>query len=197
MNKRLDIMVDLETLGRDPQNPVIQIGAIAFDVVTGAKYSEFVEYCILDAKVTPINPDTYKWWLDTNTILLQDLLKRGLDSGITEAQMFERFVKWIEKTAKANGIAKGDVHLWGNGILFDNYIIRGKCEMYGLKYPIPYQNDKDVRTIVDAYCTKAHMTRNEVVILFKNASGLVQHDAINDCQIQINMVRHCYTTLTR
>lgn len=194
---RIDIMVDLETLGLTADNPVIQIGALAFNLSTGEKYGDFVEYCKLDVAESGmfIDTNTYQWWLDENAGLLQQILAKGIASGNTEKQMIQKFVKWIGAIALKHKISKSNIHIWGNGMLFDNAIIHGKCKRYDILYPIIYQNDRDVRTIVDLFCMKSGMTRNEVVSGFKNASGLVQHDALNDCQIQFNMVKHCYDAL--
>ena len=38
---RIDIMVDLETLGRTGEYTVFQIGAVAFDIETGEVKNEF------------------------------------------------------------------------------------------------------------------------------------------------------------
>lgn len=195
--KRIDIMVDLETLGLTADNPVIQIGALAFNLNTGEKYGDFVEYCKLDTveSDTAISTGTYQWWLDTNAVLLQQLLAKGVESGNTEKQMIQKFVDWVDEVAFKNKVPRANIHLWGNGMLFDNAIIQGKCKRYDIIYPIYYYNDRDVRTIVDLFCMKSGMTQKELVAGFKNASGLVQHDALNDCRIQFTMVKYCRDAL--
>ena len=197
MTKRLDIMVDLETLGRDPSNPVIQIGAVAFNLDTGEIYDSFVGYGKLTPLSGEVNEETYKWWLKTDAMLLQQILAKGVEEDTTEDALFKNLVQWITLVAKQNKIAPSEIMLWGNGMLFDNYIIRGKCEKHGVGYPILYYNDRDVRTIVDLYCAKSGMTRKELTDGFKNASGLVLHDAVNDCMIQIKMVKHCWDSLVK
>lgn len=189
--KRLDVMVDLETLGKDVDSPIIQIGALAFDIETGQTLKWMVEYPEVpkDAKV---DGGTLRWWLDTDKELLTKTISKA---NTTEERATLAFVDWIVKTATEYGLTSKDVYLWGNGILFDNKIIQGKCERYGVPYPIQYQNDRDMRTIVDLYRTKD--PQGYEAIKLSASEGNTAHDAVDDCLTQMLIVSHAFKELTR
>lgn len=186
--KRIDIMLDLETLGIVGDVPIIQISAIAFDIISGEHIGKFDQKIKISDNLT-INKSTLKWWLQTDAKLLESILS---DGNASEAISISNFISWINATIEEAG-SKELVYLWGNGILFDNRIIHHKCEKYGYKYPIFYRNDRDLRTLLELACMKTEKDFDE---LKKSAhSGLVQHDALDDCRAQIILASYSYNAL--
>ena len=183
MKPRIEVMVDLETLGHDTNTPIIMIAWIVFS---------FENTDLLQRKIyvkhdrAEINLETLQWWLKTDASLLKDILDNG---EMNERDALTQFVESIMELKETY-----DVQLWGNGILFDNAIIQGKCQRYGLTYPIDYDKDRDVRTLVDMYITKYGVTKAFLKELFKPTR---EHDAMDDCIAQINMVKHLYGGLTK
>ncbi|EFA0013166.1 exonuclease, partial [Escherichia coli] len=57
------LMIDLETMGKNPDAPIISIGAIFFDPQTGDMGPEFSKTIDLDTAGGVIDRDTMKWWL--------------------------------------------------------------------------------------------------------------------------------------
>jgi hypothetical protein len=180
---RIDIMTDIETLGTKSDSTIIQIAAIAFDMMTGDHIATFNETVDIE-KDDFLNVDgsTIKWWLNTNKELLHTLLSGGKHSS---EEVLEMFHKWVMDLKEGN-----DVYLWGNGILFDNKMIQHQLEGNCLSYPIYYKNDRDVRTIVDLASAKLGISENELKERF-NDDSLVEHDAFDDVKYQINLVRGC------
>lgn len=184
---RIDIMTDIETLGTNSDSTIIQISAIAFDLNTGKHISEFNRIAdITENKRMNVTGSTIVWWLNTNKELLTDLLNKG--EGTSE-HLLTSFNDWLLELS-----LKGELHLWGNGILFDNKMIQHQLENIGLKYPIHYKNDRDVRTIVDLVSAKLGITEKELKAKF-NDKTLVKHDAYDDVKFQINLVSWCYKQL--
>lgn len=188
--KRLDIMVDLETLGVTSKEPLIQLGALAFTVQTGEIVGHWMRNIALD-EITSISASTLKWWLSTDKELLTKLLEAGT---ATEEETLRAFSLWIKATAAQFGVDKKQVYLWGNGILFDNYMLREKMQKYGIEYPIYYRNDRDVRTIVDVYEGLTGQSYEKDLKPFF-WSGVQAHDALDDCRAQVKMVSACYRSL--
>lgn len=188
--ERLDIMVDLETLGREPYNPMIQLGAVAFDIYTGAEISRLM-FNIQVNKDLQVEEDTLSWWMKTNPQLLSELLALGDKSEMSEQTALLEFNDWIKKTAESKGVVDSKIYLWGNGMLFDNRIIRDKMKSYGIKYPIWYPNDRDMRTLVELYCIK-HKKTYEGDLKKQFAGKYQAHDALGDCYTQIAMLTHCF-----
>lgn len=181
-------MTDIETLGKSAESTIFQISAIAFDIMTGEHLSSFNWISnISDDSFLNVDGDTLKWWLNTNKELLADLLNKG--EGSSE-EMLTDFHTWLTNLSED----KRDIHLWGNGILFDNKMIQHQLTEIGLDYPIFYKNDRDVRTILDLASQKLGVSESELRERFNDGS-LVAHDAFDDVKYQINYVVGCYSVL--
>lgn len=180
-------MVDLETLGTKPDSTIIQIAAASFNIKTGDIYSEFNESVDIGKNNTNnITGSTLKWWMTTNKDLFNDILSRGQYSSEDTLIMFHR---WL-----LNESARGELHLWGNGILFDNNMIQHQFEAIGKEYPIHFTNDRDVRTLVELASMKLDMTSRELKRTYEDPN-LIAHDALDDVKYQINLAVGCYNTL--
>ncbi|WP_054413031.1 exonuclease, partial [Escherichia albertii] len=59
----IHLMIDLETMGKNPDAPIISIGAIFFDPQTGDMGPEFSKTVDLETAGGVIDRDTIKWWL--------------------------------------------------------------------------------------------------------------------------------------
>lgn len=182
---RTDIMTDIETLGKDDNIIVFQIGACKFDINTGKILNTFDE--IVDVRLEKninINGDTLLWWLNTDKELLTKLLNYGK---YTEKEMFENFAKWIGYN--------NETFLWGNGILFDNRIIKSKMEHYGIEYPIFYRNDRDMRTLIELASMKVGIkSEKDFREKYKN-NKYISHDGLEDVKSQIELLVNAYKIL--
>jgi len=187
--KRVDIMTDIETLGHKSDSTIIQISAIAFDIETGEYLEVFNKVADITKNETMnVTGSTIKWWLNTNKDLLTDLVNSGENSS---DDILRDFYIWLTSIGEPN-----ELHLWGNGILFDNKMIQHQLELIAKEYPISYKNDRDVRTIVDLARKKLGLTEKELKAKFKDDS-LVAHNALDDVKFQINLVAECYKVLTK
>lgn len=186
--KRLDIMCDLETLGRDSDTAVFQIAAIAFNIESGEFVDKFNGLADISSSKILVDGDTLKWWLNTNKELLTELINNG--SG-TEKDLFVNFHAWLKALTE-----EYEVYFWGNGILFDNRLVKEKLNIYGLDYPVFYRNDRDVRTILELAAMKTGITEKEFHERCK-LPDLVTHNAYDDVLYQINLVRTCWKTILK
>lgn len=186
---RVDIMVDLETLGTHANSTIIQISAIAFDIKTGEHYYKFNKIADISKNEDfemNVSGDTIKWWLTTNKELLAKLINEG---EMSSAELVEDFGRWLSVVKSL-----GDLYLWGNGILFDNKMLQ--YQLGEDLYPIKYKNDRDLRTLVDLACTKLGLTEKELRNKYYDP-GLEPHDAYNDVVNQVNLAVNCYRELTK
>lgn len=178
-------MVDLETLGTGPDATVFQIAAMAFDIRTGQRIAQFNEIADISMNKSyemVVSGETLKWWLNQDKTLLTALLNDGKGSS---SELINRFHAWLSVMN-----SMGNMYLWGNGILFDNNILRTQMETQGLAYPVKYNRDRDVRTIVEVTCDKLGIEEKELRERYYDPS-LKAHDAFNDVLNQINMVVAC------
>nr|EGE6729621.1 exonuclease [Escherichia coli] len=132
------LMIDLETMGKNPDAPIISIGAIFFDPQTGDMGPEFSKTIDLETAGGVIDRDTIKWWLkqsrEAQSAIMTDEIP--LDDALLQLREF------IDENS-----GEFFVHVWGNGANFDNTILRRSYERQGSPCPWRYYNDRDVRTI--------------------------------------------------
>ncbi|HDD9762503.1 TPA: 3'-5' exoribonuclease, partial [Escherichia coli] len=136
----IHLMIDLETMGKNPDAAIISIGAIFFDPQTGDIGPEFSKTIDLDTAGGVIDRDTVKWWLkqsrEAQSAILADEIP--LDDALLQLREF------IDENS-----GEFFVQVWGNGTSFDNVILRRSYERQGIPCPWRYHNDRDVRTIVE------------------------------------------------
>lgn len=192
---RVDIMTDIETLGTQSDSQIIQIAACAFDIETGEIVDTFNK-CVninFDDHIN-VTGNTLSWWLNTNSELLNKILTKGKEENESIESVLKAFCRFINQWQYEG--SETQVYLWGNGILFDNKMIQTQMNNYGLKYPIFYRNDRDMRTLVDLASKKLDITEKELKDIF-NDDTLIQHDAFDDVRYQINLTVKCYELLTK
>ena len=167
------LMIDLETMGKNPDAPIISIGAIFFDPQTGDMGPEFSKTIDLETAGGVIDRDTIKWWLkqsrEAQSAIMTDEIP--LDDALLQLREF------IDENS-----GEFFVHVWGNGANFDNTILRRSYERQGIPCPWRYYNDRDVRTIVEL--GKAIDFDARTAIPFEGE----RHNALDDARYQAKYV---------
>ncbi|EPT8701241.1 3'-5' exoribonuclease domain-containing protein [Escherichia coli] len=169
----IHLMIDLETMGKNPDAPIISIGAIFFDPQTGDMGPEFSKTIDLDTAGGVIDRDVIKWWLkqsrEAQSAILTDEIP--LDDALLQLREF------IDENS-----GEFFVQVWGNGANFDNVILRRSYERQGIPCPWRYHNDRDVRTIVEL--GKAIDFDARTAIPFEGE----RHNALDDARYQAKYV---------
>ncbi|HHY7996532.1 TPA: 3'-5' exoribonuclease domain-containing protein, partial [Escherichia coli] len=123
------LMIDLETMGKNPDAPIISIGAIFFDPQTGDMGPEFSKTIDLETAGGVIDRDTIKWWLkqsrEAQSAIMTDEIP--LDDALLQLREF------IDENS-----GEFFVQVWGNGANFDNTILRRSYERQGIPCPWRY-----------------------------------------------------------
>ncbi|EOS3460171.1 3'-5' exoribonuclease [Escherichia coli] len=167
------LMIDLETMGKNPDAPIISIGAIFFDPQTGDMGPEFSKTIDLETAGGVIDRDTIKWWLkqsrEAQSAIMTDEIP--LDDALLQLREF------IDENS-----GEFFVQVWGNGANFDNTILRRSYERQGIPCPWRYYNDRDVRTIVEL--GKAIDFDARTAIPFEGE----RHNALDDASYQAKYV---------
>ena len=133
------LMIDLETMGKNPDAPVNAIAGKFFDPVTGEMGPEFSKTIDLETAGGVIDRDTIKWWLKQSREAQSAILTN-------EIPLDDALLQFREFIAENSG--EFFVQVWGNGANFDNVILRRSYERQGIPCPWRYNNDRDVRTMV-------------------------------------------------
>ncbi|EPZ8044467.1 3'-5' exoribonuclease domain-containing protein, partial [Escherichia coli] len=102
----IHLMIDIETMGKNPNAAIISIGAIFFDPQTGDMGPEFSKTIDLDTAGGVIDRDVIKWWLkqsrEAQSAILTDEIP--LDDALLQLREFI-----------AENSGEFFVQVWGNG----------------------------------------------------------------------------------
>lgn len=164
----IDVMIDLETLGTNPNSPVLSIGAVAFnlsDYTLGKKfYSALGVQDQLNRGRAP-SAATLAWWMgQTNDA--KCVFKEDAVSPRAAIEGFTYFIKSLET----------DVRVWGKGPSFDITIMEDLFYQYEMEVPWKFWNIRCVRTILD-FLPNPNFAKSGVA-----------HNALDDAVNQANEV---------
>lgn len=136
------LMVDLETMSNKGNAAIVSIGAVAFELSTGEIGPTF--YSVVDLRSCEhaglhIDADTVLWWLKQSSEARSQIVVDGvnLHKALHDLSRF------------AEGALTDDVQVWGNGVDFDNVILRNAYGAVGLGPFWKHWNNRCVRTIVE------------------------------------------------
>lgn len=184
----LDVMIDLETMGTKPNSAIVSYGAAAFDFRTGEVGHTI--YRVIDLNDMLKYPDfnieagTLYWWLEQSDQARLALIQESNRESLLKAMnSFTTFLNGVGNPQR--------IRLWGNGPSFDNTMIRFAHKVAtGQDIPVPFWNDRCVRTIKGFYPDN----------LFKqwridNARKGTYHNALDDAKYQIKYLCHILSEL--
>lgn len=159
------LMLDIETMGSESFSSILSIGALEFDIETGATGKEF--YVTIDLQSCLdlgliVNASTIMWWLVQNEQARKDLAER-VTIPIREALL--RFAQFCNK----------DYQIWGNSVRFDCGILQNAYNKAGIPIPWDFRKERCVRTLVSF--------NPDIKDSFPR-TGTV-HNALSDCYSQV------------
>ena len=171
----MDVCIDLETGSTTPNAAILAIGACIFD-----PYS----FAITDTLSVGIDPpsndlthrafsgETLAWWSCQPDALLElsKLKLVALHQALRELHAFLALHK--------------PLHVWANSPSFDVVILRHAFQQHDLQFPIPFYNERDVRTIKALLPTDLHPP-------FEGT----KHAALDDAKHQARLVQTALSTL--
>ncbi|HFO4678682.1 TPA: 3'-5' exoribonuclease [Escherichia coli] len=167
------LMIDLETMGKNPDAPIASIGAVFFDPQTGEQGPEFSKIIDMGTCGGTVDISTIEWWLqrsgEARAAILADRIP--LDDALLQLREF------IDENS-----GEFFVQVWGNRANFDNVILRRSYERQEIPCPWRYTNDRDVRTMVALGLVMDFDARN--VTTFEGE----RHNALHDARYQAKYV---------
>lgn len=164
----LHLMVDIETLGNQPNCPIFAIGAATFDINTGKIYEEF--YNLINPSYADNDPrfsysaSTIAWWCAQNegaTAQLTKSLEKGEDIG-NALFALENFIQ-----------NNPTVKYWAKG-MFDYPILSYHVKVL-YERDMEFRKFRDMRTTLD----EAEINPKDYPDVGDN------HNALDDCKFQI------------
>ncbi len=170
----MHIMIDLETIATSSRAAFLQFSAVPFEAKKdGEIYVDKRFNTYIGDLVGETNMDTFHWWLGQDPAAIAQL-RDGIANGIPQKQACLNFLEWYNKLGKVEGV-------WSHGASFDIPIVQTAFERYGLKFPCPYWNHRDTRTLF-------WMKNFNLKTIFREGT---HHNAVDDCIHQIKGVQAC------
>ena len=170
-----DVVIDLETLGRKPGCPVLEVG-VALVQANGTGYGRaFFPNLREQIDLMGAKPDaeTIMWWMSP-------ALTRARDRQVEE---FERSGSYATATIlmRLNSFVvehrgSRDLRVWGNGASFDLGILKELYDCASVKPFWEFWEERDLRTLVDLAGGKPDVGENDLP-----HSGVA--DAIHELEI--------------
>lgn len=174
MSDRIDIMIDLETLGLGYDSPILSIGAAVIangEVMLGGYHVGIsLEDSIAHGRVP--SASTIEWWLRQAPEAQQALAKK-LSTGVSVNVALLDFANWVRSRYGA--------YVWGNGADFDIAMLRHAFAKVGLDEPWSYRNVRCFRTYM------AEFGHDEDWV-----QPSVKHDAQADAHAQAQTLVNCW-----
>lgn len=173
-----DVMLDIETMGTAPTAPVVTIGLVYFNMEDHEEDADYKAYdrsfyARLDPD-TQINRqydfDTIKWWMDQNVMARAEITEKPLLDTREVLRGLEIFIG-----------DNPEQRLWANSPSFDCNIMWSLYESLGGKFPFPFWNWRDYRTI------KSLVPKSVYAHVLKG----VEHNALDDAIYQIRVLQAC------
>lgn len=162
------VMIDLETMGKIPEQAIVSVGAVIFDPRYN-KVSKDTFYMELAWRTQDrlIDPDTQAWWKQQSKEARASL--NGKDS---LQDCLDELSFWLPEDCK----------VWGNGATFDISTLEHAYRQHKQEIPWKFWNVRDCRTIKDLY----ESARGG----FDKKVGGIAHNALHDAIHQAEYI--CY-----
>lgn len=137
-----DVMLDLETIGTDPDSVVISVGAVRFDPHSdrlGEEFMMVINDLSREDQVRNhgrfVSPSTVTWWMDQSRDAQR--MSFGVQESRSTSEVLSEFGRFLTPATK----------VWGNGASFDNVILAGLYKAYGRDVPWHFTMDRCYRTM--------------------------------------------------
>ena len=169
-----DIMIDLETMGKNSSSAIVSIGAVEFNIETGETGREFYQVVNLQSCLDlglKVQADTIYFWLQQNQAARDGICR---NNKLSLYDTLLSFNYWMQNCISG-------INVWGNSVRFDVGLLTDAYLACDLEIPWDFRTERDVRTLVAfAPEIKSNMP-------FK---GTI-HNPIDDCKHQI---KYCTAT---
>ncbi len=171
-----NVMVDLETLGRDPGAVIVSIGAVKFDrereTLNGDFYTNIMIQSCFDAGLTA-DGATIQWWMEQPDEVRHALFRPDPLPLRVALSAFAEFYRGCE-------------HIWSHGSTFDIPILNAGYRALNEQRPWSSRHIRDTRTLFSLV--------PQSVLESLQSEGL-RHHALHDASRQARMVQAAYRWL--
>ncbi|MFP9228936.1 3'-5' exonuclease [Pectobacterium cacticida] len=184
-----NVMIDIETLGKQANAPIASIGAVFFNPKTGGLGEQF--YRRVDFENDMLNGavpdgDTIKLWLRQPSETRAELIS---DDATPIWDALSAFSDWLTDNAES----LETLNVWANSPSFDCIILKSAFERTDIDIPWRYWNELDVRTMKEVGSAIMDIGR-----FLGTAETLgVKHNALDDAISQVALVSAVMSRLVK
>lgn len=174
-NKRIDVMIDLETMGLGANAPILSIGAVAFSRFGVGIEDTFHQGISLEdsmANGRVPTASTILWWLQQSDEA-RGQVRQKCEHGDPVAAVLCEFDAWMQSLP-------GVPYVWGNGVNFDIAILEQAYLDAGMRTPWGYRNVRCFRTVMAEFGVESDWVKPAVA-----------HDALADAEAQARTLQNC------
>lgn len=163
------LMIDLETLGTDPDCPVISLGAVFFGKEgLGETFEINLDTALqIDDGRRP-SGDTIKWWMSQSDAAQKVFSEKSVDPKVA----LKKFKDFVVSNCDIKKVKP-----WGRGASFDIPILEDMFKQYRLEVPWLFWNIRCHRTFTEEVFSGKGIKREGVY-----------HNALDDAIHQANIV---------
>jgi hypothetical protein len=180
----MDMMLDIETLGREPGCAVLSIGATMFNPDDPDSRDHLLDsnhfYVAINNFDSLSNgfgadPETLKWWKKQK--VWSQLGAEIANSNVTVAKSCELLSEFSDRHRP--------VKIWANSPTFDIEILKSLFRKSGVSYPFSYRQEMDFRTTMEL----AFKTRDQRPVRTEEISNrFLPHHALGDAIHQAHQI---------
>lgn len=142
-NGKINIMLDLETLGKKPGCKILTISACTFSTKGIANITQFFDCAVrIDTQdLLKVDQDTVDWWAKQG----EEARKAAFESvkAITLVKALAQFSDWLTEVSEDSA----EPVIWGKGATFDAPILAAAYEAYQMDIPWNFRNERCYRTL--------------------------------------------------
>lgn len=173
-----DMMVDLETTGKNPvHNGIIQIGAIKFNYRTG-EIGDTFDRCLCLLPNRYWDEDTRQFWMTGENLEVYHSIVARMEPGAAVLFDFARFA--------LEGAPDGGYRFWAKPVHFDWNFVASHFEQIHGHMPFHYRYARDMNSFIAGLRGEAEHFSMEAVVPFRGA----KHNALHDAAYQVDCLMH-------
>ncbi|MDT3720320.1 3'-5' exonuclease [Pseudomonas oryzihabitans] len=168
---RVDVVIDLETMGTSPRAAIVALGAVALhaEFPRPREYYGRVDLADSVAQGGVFDAETVQWWMQQSEEARHELVGSLAQPLHAELRTLSLWLEGLE-------LNYGDLFIWGNSPAFDCTILGSAYDSVGLSRPWHFRQERDLRTLLDLYPEAAD-------IEFEGVKHHAMHDARHEARM--------------
>lgn len=182
--KKIHIMVDLETLGVGPCPPILSIGAVSFCPEVGIVEKFYFSIKLQKEELVDMDVDTLRWWMQQSNkarAVFNDPAAIPLSQALDRLRTFIKFHDNEDNQF---------VGIWGNGALADLQWLDNHYIKKGIAVPWGFRFERCYRTIIGILSTDVYDAVKAATVSEDATSHNALDDAIYQARFLLNLHRY-------